>query len=103
VGYARRNFLVPLPRVDSFEELNNHLLACCLADDRRCIDRQPMTIGEAWAQEKAHLLLLRIMTLTAASLPGGPQWYSQVESRPTATRCQRTKLTRIWCSSYRSE
>ncbi len=58
VGYARRNFLVPLPRVDSFEELNDHLLACCLADDQRRVDRQPMTIGEAWEQEKAHLLLL---------------------------------------------
>lgn len=58
VGYARRNFLVPLPRVDSFEELNDHLLACCLADDQRCVDRQPMTIGETWEQEKAHLLPL---------------------------------------------
>jgi len=58
VGYARRNFLVPLPQVDSFEELNDHLLACCLADDRRRVDRQPVTIGQAWEQEKAHLLPL---------------------------------------------
>jgi transposase len=58
VGFARRNFLVPPPRVDSFEQLNDHLLACCLADDRRRVDRQPVTIGEAWEQETAHLLLL---------------------------------------------
>ena len=58
VGFARRNFLVPPPRVDSFEQLNDHLLASCLADDQRRIDRQPVTIGEAWAQEKAQLLLL---------------------------------------------
>jgi transposase len=58
VGFARRNFLVPPPRVDSFEQLNEHLLASCLADDRRKIDRQPVTIGQAWEQEKTHLLLL---------------------------------------------
>ena len=29
VGYARRNFLVPIPAFDSFEALNAHLLECC--------------------------------------------------------------------------
>ena len=29
VGYARRNFLVPVPVIDSFEALNAHLLECC--------------------------------------------------------------------------
>jgi transposase len=29
VGYARRNFLVPIPVFDSFEALNAHLLGCC--------------------------------------------------------------------------
>ena len=32
VGYARRNFLVPIPRVDSFAALNAHL-------ERRCLER----------------------------------------------------------------
>ena len=32
VGYARRNFLVPVPRVESFAALNAHL-------ERRCLDR----------------------------------------------------------------
>jgi transposase len=58
VGFARRNFLVPPPRVDSFEELNDQLLTSCLADDGRRIDRQPVTIGEAWEQERALLLPL---------------------------------------------
>jgi hypothetical protein len=47
--------MVPIPKVASFEELNEHLLAACLADDQRRVDRQPMTIGEAWEEEKAHL------------------------------------------------
>ena len=56
VGFSRRNFLVPIPKVASFEELNEHLLAACLADDQRRVDRQEMTIGEAWGLEKPHLL-----------------------------------------------
>jgi transposase len=58
VGFGRRNFMVPIPNVASFEELNEHLLAQCLADDRRRVDRQPVTIGEAWEMEKPHLLPL---------------------------------------------
>jgi transposase len=30
IGYVRRNFLVPVPVVESFEELNEHLLRSCL-------------------------------------------------------------------------
>jgi transposase len=54
-GFSRRNFMVPIPSVDSFEELNAHLLASCLADDQRRVDRQVLTIGEMWAQEKPFL------------------------------------------------
>ena len=35
VGYARRNFLVPVPRVESFEALNAHLEQRCLERDGR--------------------------------------------------------------------
>lgn len=58
VGFARRNFLVPIPEVESFEELNDHLLSACLADDLRRVDRQNVTIGEAWETEKPYLLPL---------------------------------------------
>ena len=36
VGYARRNFLVPIPVFESFEALNAYLVECCL---RRMADR----------------------------------------------------------------
>jgi hypothetical protein len=36
VGYARRNFLVPIPVFESFEALNVYLVECCL---RRMADR----------------------------------------------------------------
>lgn len=32
VGFARRNFLVPVPQVDSLESLNQHLRERCLSD-----------------------------------------------------------------------
>jgi len=54
-GFSRRNFMVPIPRADSFEELNAHLLAACVADDQRRVDRQTLTIGEMWEQEKPFL------------------------------------------------
>jgi transposase len=52
VGFGRRNYLVPLPEVGSFEELNALLLARCQADDARKVARQPHTIGEAWETER---------------------------------------------------
>ncbi|MGH8057798.1 MAG: IS21 family transposase [Candidatus Entotheonellia bacterium] len=52
VGFDRRNFLVPIPHVPSFEALNAHLRAQCLADDQRQVTGQPSTIGEAWRREQ---------------------------------------------------
>jgi transposase len=53
VGYARRNYLVPLPRAATFEELNAQLEARCR---RRFKDRLPghdATIGERLADDRA--------------------------------------------------
>ena len=53
VGYARRNFLVPIPVFDSFEALNAHLLDCCR---KRMADRlrgHGETIGERLARDLA--------------------------------------------------
>jgi len=58
VGYVRRKFLVPLPEVSSYEELNAYLLAQCRADDERTVHGQAQSIGEAWAQERRYLLPL---------------------------------------------
>jgi len=55
VGFGRRNFMVPIPQVASFDELNALLLAECLADDRRQVDGQEVSIGEAWEIERPYL------------------------------------------------
>ena len=66
VGFSRRNFLVPIPDVSSFEELNRQLAACCLKDDNRRVSRQVETIGQMWEREHSRLasaaaLCLRVL------------------------------------------
>src|SRR5258706_13522758 len=58
VGYARRNFMVPIPRAVSFAELNAQLLECCR---RRLNDRlrgHDDTIGERLVRDREALLPL---------------------------------------------
>jgi transposase len=56
VGYMRRNYFVPVPRVSSFAELNRILLERLAADDERQVPGKGVTIGRAWEEEKAKLL-----------------------------------------------
>ena len=58
VGYMRRNYFVPVPRVSSYEELNQVLLERLHKDDGRLSPGKDMTIGEAWEAEKLKLLPL---------------------------------------------
>ncbi len=52
VGYARRNYMVPVPEVDSFRELNGLLRQRCLAEAERRLRGETETIGEMWEQEQ---------------------------------------------------
>ena len=58
VGYARRNYMVPIPEVDSFQELNDLLRQRCLAEAGRRLRGETQTIGEMWEQERPELLPL---------------------------------------------
>ena len=46
VGYGRRNFLVPAPRFDSFNELNAHLEQQCLKRQDDIVRGHSEMIGE---------------------------------------------------------
>ena len=46
VGYTRRNFMVPAPRYDSFDDLNAHLEAKCLARQGDKLRGHNRTIGD---------------------------------------------------------
>jgi transposase len=58
VGYAQRNFFSPIPQVNSYEELNQHLLECCLNDVYRHIRGQEAPVSELWKLDKLQLLPL---------------------------------------------
>jgi transposase len=70
VGYARRNYLVPVPEVETFDELNELLLKRCLAHSRGRISGKEGTIEERFEMERSHLL----------SLPAGDYPVKQVFS-----------------------
>ena len=80
VGFARRNFLVPVPEVTDFDELNAQLLERCGADDQRRIGGRSddPTIGERHGAERAYLL----------GLPG--------------TRFENTKVVGVRISPYQT-
>jgi transposase len=58
VGRYRRNWLVPVPEAADLAELNQKLVAGCLASRSRTISGKSMTVGEASQLERPHLLPL---------------------------------------------
>jgi transposase len=57
-GRFRRTHLVPVPKVDSLDELNERLAAYDEADDARRIANRPTTVGQHFATEAALLRAL---------------------------------------------
>ena len=58
VGYARRNYMVPIPEAESLEELNQCLLEQCLAYGEHRMAGKEKTVNEFYEEEKPHLLPL---------------------------------------------
>ncbi len=55
IGFARRNFLVPVPRTESLEALNAELAQQCRADLERKLRGQPANKATLLAEEQAAL------------------------------------------------
>lgn len=49
----QRRFATPVPRVKDLDELNRHLLSCCLQERQRTVRGRKQTIGEMFQQELA--------------------------------------------------
>lgn len=58
VGYARRNFMVPLPRVRTIDELNARLLAACEKRQVAALRGTKESIGERLKRDRLALLSL---------------------------------------------
>jgi transposase len=58
VGYSRRNFFVPVPTIENFEEYNQQLWKLCEEDGEREHYKRGVPIKELWEQERKRLLAL---------------------------------------------
>jgi len=56
VGYARRNYMVPVPQAENLEDLNRMLLQECQAYGDHRISGKASSVNEMYEQEKHHLL-----------------------------------------------
>ena len=56
VGYARRNYMVPIPEADTLEQLNERLLEACMAYGDHRIAGREQTVKELYEQEKRQLI-----------------------------------------------
>jgi hypothetical protein len=84
VGYARRNFMVPIPAFADFAALNAHLLESC---QKRLVDRlhgHTGSIGERFANDLAAFQKLLPAFLTPSR-----------SGRPASLRCR-------WCAIDRT-
>ena len=87
VGYARRNFLVPVPRVESFEALNAHLEQRCLERMDATLRGHTETIGQRMERDLDALLPLPAVPYDACDNSPAESvhcpWYA---TAPTTTR-----------------
>jgi transposase len=71
VGYVKRNYFVPLPEADSFEALNQQLLAECLAYGDHRLQGREQTVNEFFLEEQTGLLPLPAVPFTITQISGG--------------------------------
>jgi hypothetical protein len=104
VGYARRNFMVPIPRASTWEELNAHLEADCRECRERRLRGHTKTIGKRFQCDCVAMLPLPAapfepcekVTARVSSLA----WYA---IEPMNTRFPRpTAIDRYWSRATRT-
>ena len=86
VGYARRNFMVPIPHFASWEAFNEHLEAKCRTNRERTLRRHSETIGERFERDRRAFL----------PLPAAP--YDACDKR--STRVTSLSLVRYQTNDY---
>ena len=71
VEYARSNFLVPVPAVESLDELNARLAERCRADQGRAVRGKPGTVATLLADDRAAMLPLPTRPFEPRRVEGG--------------------------------
>ena len=71
VGFARRNYMVPVPEAASLEELNEKILARCVSYGSHKIDGRDRTVHELYEEEKSRLLSLPESVFSNIRTSGG--------------------------------
>lgn len=71
VGYSRRNYMVPVPKAESLEELNKKLLQDCLLYGEHRIAGRERTVNELYEAEKDHLIPLPDIPFSNLEAYGG--------------------------------
>lgn len=79
VGYARRNYMVPIPHAESMEALNERLLKQCIAHGAHRLEGRDKTVTDYFEEEKDCLLPLPATDFsTSETLPGKADKYATV-------------------------
>ena len=71
VGFARRNYMVPVPEAADMEELNEKVLRQCMAYGSHKMAGRDRTVNELYEEEKAHLLVLPDTAFSNVQPSGG--------------------------------
>jgi len=71
VGFARRNYMVPVPEAASLEELNEKVLRQCVSYGNHKMVGRDRTVNEFYEEEKRHLLSLPEVAFSNVRTSGG--------------------------------
>ena len=71
VGFARRNYMVPVPEAASLEELNEKVLRQCVSYGNHKMAGRDRSVNELYELEKAHLLSLPEAVFSNVQTSGG--------------------------------
>ena len=89
VGYARRNFLVPVPRAESFQALNAHWRGGAWSGWTPCCGDTPRPSASGWSGTWRRCWPCRPRPTTpASSRPAGSVSCRWFVTAPTTTRCR---------------
>jgi transposase len=71
VGFARRNYMVPIPEAANLEELNEKILRQCMTYGSHKIAGRDRTVNELYEEEKAHLFDLPEFAFSNVQIAAG--------------------------------